>query len=82
MGFPSFSGLQDEEAANFCDDFELACIIARQNEEGMIKMFPFALNAGAKAWYNGISKPIKENWELLKQRFLDQYDPKDQLTTF
>ena len=80
MGFPSFSGLQDEEAADFCDEFELACLIAKKNEEGKLKVFPFSLKAGAKAWYNGISnKHIKEDWKLLKQSFLDQYNPKESI---
>ena len=45
MDFPSFRGSLEEKADDFCDDIGLACIVSRQNEEGMLKMFPFALKA-------------------------------------
>ena len=79
MAFPSFCGLPEEMAEDFCDDFELECIIAKQNEEGKLKMFPFALKAESRAWYNGISKHIKEDWNLLRQKFFEQYNPKESI---
>ena len=66
----SFSGASKECAFNFCDNLELTCVLSRQDEEGMCKMFPHVLKAGAKSWYNGISKTIREDWSLLKQEFL------------
>ena len=33
----------------------------------------------ARAWYNSISKLVKEDWSLLKKSFLERYVPKESM---
>ena len=75
--FPSFHGLNEEDAEDFCNNFELACLLAKYNDSVMLKAFPLVIKGEAKAWYNNISKPIKEDWSRLKESFLERYVPKE-----
>ena len=75
--FPSFPGSNEEDAEDFCDTFELACLLAKYNDGMILKAIPFVMKGEAKAWYNNIGKPIKEDWNLLKESFLERYAPKE-----
>ena len=74
---PSFHGLNEEDAEDFCNNFELACLLANYSDGMMLKAFPLVIKGEAKVWYNNISKPIKEDWSLLKESFLARYAPKE-----
>ena len=73
MDFPLFSGLPDECASNFCDEFELACIVTKRNRE---ETFAFVLKSRAKKWYYELPKAIRSNWDLLKKTFIEEFQPK------
>ena len=75
--FPSFHGLNEEDAEDFCDTFELACLMAKYSDGMMLKIFPLVMRGEARAWYNSISKLIKEDWSLLKKSLLERYVPKE-----
>ena len=75
--FPSFHGLNEEDAEDFCDTFELACLMANYSDELMLTAFPLVMKGEARAWYCSISKLIKEDWSLLKKSFLERYAPRD-----
>ena len=66
FSFPSFHGTTGEDAGNFCDRFELRCVMASYDNSVRLQAFPLVMRGEAKAWYHGISKPIKEDWEFLK----------------
>ena len=72
-----FHGLNEEDAEDFCNNFELACLLAKYNDSMMLKAFPLVIKGEAKVWYNNISKPIKEDWSRLKESFLERYVPKE-----
>ena len=78
-GFPFFYGLNEEDAEDLCDNFELACLLANYNDDMMLRAFPLVMKGEAKAWYNGICKFIKEDWDILKKSFLDRYAPKESI---
>ena len=65
--YPSFQGASEENAEDFCDTFELACLLANYSHELMLTAFPLVMKGEARAWYNNISKLIKEDWSLLKK---------------
>ena len=78
--FPSFHGEEGEDASDFLDKFELACLMLGQdNERAKLRIFSQCLKTGAKNWYNSISKPIKEDWGFLVQSFPDRYLPKESI---
>lgn len=77
--FPSFHGYDGciEGAEDFCDNFELACLLANYSTGKMLKAFPLVMKGEAKAWYKNINKPIKEDWSLLRESFLESYESKE-----
>ena len=75
----SFHRLNEEDAEDFCNTFELACLMAKYNDGMMLRVFPLVMRGEARAWYNNISKLIKEDWSLLKKSFLERYVPKESM---
>ena len=61
---PYFHGLNEEDAEDFCNTFELACLMAKYSDGMMLKIFPLVMRGEARACYNSISKLIKEDWSL------------------
>ena len=77
MAFSSFLVTQEESAIDFLYNFELACLLSDQDHvNSKLRRFSLCLRAGAKDWYNGLSKPIKEDWDLLMQSFSNRFMPK------
>lgn len=75
--FPSFHGLMGEGAEDFCDNFELACLLANYSTGMMLKAFPLVMKGEAEWWYNNLDSVNKSNWSMLKKMFLDQYHPRE-----
>ena len=76
---PSFHGLDGEDATDFCDTFELACLLANYSNEMMLKAFRLVMKEEARTWYDNINKLIKEDWSLLKKSFLERYAPNNSM---
>ena len=77
FSFPSFHGTNGKSAEDFCDTFELACLLANYSNEMMLTAFRLAMKGEARTWYDNISKLIKEDWSLLKKSFLERYAPRE-----
>ena len=78
MAFPLFHGLQGEDALEFCDAFELTCLLP--NEAGydmMLQIVPLVLKGEARWQYNNLDRVNKSNWSTLKKMFLDQYQSRE-----
>ena len=68
--YPNFHGLKEEGASDFCDKFELTCILANQSDEQKCKMFPYLLKETARRWFHGLDEETKWDWLRLKMPFL------------
>ena len=75
--YPKFHGLEGECATNFCDEFELTCLLANQDDEQKCKMFPYLLRAAARQWLHGMDEETRWAWLRLKDAFLDEFDQKE-----
>lgn len=80
LEFPRFYGKEGENGRDFLDSLELSCILAGKDDHAfLLKLFPLALKEGAREWYYGIDKSVKEDWCALKGAFLDKYCPKESM---
>ena len=60
--YPKFHGLKGKCATNFCDEFELTCLLANQDDEQKCKMFPYLLRATARRWLHGVDEETRWDW--------------------
>ncbi|MCO5548816.1 hypothetical protein L7F22_002278 [Adiantum nelumboides] len=53
MSFPTFNGAAGEDAQEFLDNLEIAClVIGRDDDATRLRVFPLLMKAEAKAWFN------------------------------
>ena len=75
--YPKFHGLEGECATNFCDEFELTCLLASQGDEQKRKMFPYLLRAAARQWIHGVNEESRWDWLRLRDAFLNKFNQKE-----
>ncbi|MCO5557441.1 hypothetical protein L7F22_011005 [Adiantum nelumboides] len=72
--FPVFTGKQGEDAADFLDNFEIACVVSgRDDDASRERIFPLLMKMEARSWYNALPQAIKGEWPLLRARFEQRF---------
>ena len=74
ISFPTFTGKVGEDAADFLDNLNIACVISgRDDNVSLLQIFPLLMKVETKSWYNALPQPTKEEWELLRAAFMRRF---------
>ena len=74
ISFPTFTGKVGEDATDFLDNLEIACVISwRDDNISLLRIFPLLMKVEAKSWYDALPQPTKEEWELLRAAFMRRF---------
>ena len=68
--FPSFHGLNEEDAGDFCNNFELACLLAKYNDSVILKAFPLVIKGKQESGTMALASSSKRIGLPLKMPFL------------
>ncbi|MCO5599143.1 hypothetical protein L7F22_053243 [Adiantum nelumboides] len=72
--FPVFTGKQGEDAADFLDNLEIACVVSGRDDDTLReRIFPLLMKMEARSWYNALPQAIKGEWPLLQARFEQRF---------
>ena len=76
---PIFNGLAREDPHTHLKEFHMVCVGMKPNgvdeEQVMLKAFPFSLKGAAKAWFFSILPGSIGTWNAMKKIFLEKYFP-------
>ncbi|MCO5599590.1 hypothetical protein L7F22_053696 [Adiantum nelumboides] len=74
MSFPTFDGAADEDAQEYLDYLEIACLVTgRDDDATRLCVFPRLMKAEAKAWFNTLLPANRGDWAGLKVLFLAKF---------
>ncbi|MCO5549876.1 hypothetical protein L7F22_003350 [Adiantum nelumboides] len=74
MSFPTFNGGAGEDAQEFLDNLEIACLVTGQDDDvTRLRVFPLLMKAEAKAWFNTLLPANRGDWAGLRVLFLAKF---------
>ncbi|MCO5587387.1 hypothetical protein L7F22_041336 [Adiantum nelumboides] len=74
MSFPTFNGAAGEDAQEFLDNLEIACLVTgRDDDATRLHVFPLLMKAEAKAWFNTLLPANRGDWAGLRVLFLAKF---------
>ncbi|MCO5550774.1 hypothetical protein L7F22_004265 [Adiantum nelumboides] len=74
MSFPTFNGAAGEDAQEFLDNLEIACLVTgRDDDATRLRVFPLLMKAKAKAWFNTLLPANRGDWAGLRVLFLAKF---------
>ncbi|MCO5561280.1 hypothetical protein L7F22_014901 [Adiantum nelumboides] len=74
MSFPTFNGAAGEDAQEFLDNLEIAClVIGRDDDATRLRVFPLLMKAEAKACFNTLLPANRGDWAGLRVLFLAKF---------
>ncbi|MCO5598269.1 hypothetical protein L7F22_052361 [Adiantum nelumboides] len=74
MSFPTFNGATGEDAQEFLDNLEIAClVIGRDDDATRLRVFPLLMKAEAKVWFNTLLPTNRGDWARLRVLFLAKF---------
>ena len=74
MAHLTFHGNRGEDATEFFDSLEMACLISGRDDEAIkLRAFALVVKGEARVWFNALGIEQKDTWEALKQSFLRKY---------
>ena len=75
MVFQNFFGRDGESAIDFLDNLEMGFLVSgRDDEVTKVRALPLVLKGEAKTWYLGLDDGVTQNWENLKEAFLQRFE--------
>ncbi|MCO5603880.1 hypothetical protein L7F22_058034 [Adiantum nelumboides] len=74
MSFSTFNGAAGEDAQEFLDNLEIACLVTgRDDDATRLRVFPLLMKAEAKAWFNTLLPANRGDWAELRVLFLAKF---------
>ncbi|MCO5587660.1 hypothetical protein L7F22_041611 [Adiantum nelumboides] len=74
MSFPTFNGAAGEDAQEFLDNLEIACLVIGNDDDATrLRVFPLLMKAKAKTWFNTLLPANKGDWAGLRVLFLAKF---------
>ncbi|MCO5606643.1 hypothetical protein L7F22_060831 [Adiantum nelumboides] len=74
MSFPTFNGAAGEDAQEFLDNLEIACLVTgRDDDATRLRVFPLLMKAEEKVWFNTLLPANRGNWAELRVLFLAKF---------
>ncbi|MCO5607573.1 hypothetical protein L7F22_061770 [Adiantum nelumboides] len=74
MPFPTFNGAAGEDAQEFLDNLEIACLVTgRDDDATRLRVFPLLMKAEAKVWFNTLLPANRGDWAGLRVLFLAKF---------
>ncbi|MCO5592137.1 hypothetical protein L7F22_046133 [Adiantum nelumboides] len=75
MSFPTFNKATGEDAQEFLDNLEIACLVTGHDDDATrLQVFPLLMKADAKAWFNTLLSANRGDWAGLRVLFLAKFD--------
>lgn len=68
-----FHGQITEDAREFLYNFQEYCARHKLSTEEKLNTLRFSLDGDAKAWLLGLSPSVQENYEQVRNKFIEQY---------
>ncbi|MCO5609909.1 hypothetical protein L7F22_064144 [Adiantum nelumboides] len=74
MSFSTFNGAAGEDAQEFLDNLEIACLVTgRDDDATRSRVLPLLMKAEAKAWFNTLLPANRGDWAGLRVLFLAKF---------
>ncbi|MCO5563279.1 hypothetical protein L7F22_016917 [Adiantum nelumboides] len=75
MSFSTFNGAAGEDAQEFLDNLEIACLVIGRDavDATRLHVFPLLMKAEAKAWFNTLLLANRGDWARLRVLFLAKF---------
>ncbi|MCO5597327.1 hypothetical protein L7F22_051403 [Adiantum nelumboides] len=74
MSFPTFNGAAGEDAQEFLDNLEIACLVTgRDDDATRLRVFSLLMKAEAKVWFNTLLPANRGDWTGLRVLFLAKF---------
>ncbi|MCO5585882.1 hypothetical protein L7F22_039816 [Adiantum nelumboides] len=74
MSFPTFNGAAGEDAQEFLDNLEIACLVTgRDDDATRLRVFSLLIKAEAKVWFNTLLPASRGDWAGLRVLFLAKF---------
>ncbi|MCO5550381.1 hypothetical protein L7F22_003865 [Adiantum nelumboides] len=74
MSFPTLNGATGEDAQEFLDNLEIACLVTgRDDDATRLRVFPLLMKAEAKVWFNTLLPANRGDWAGLRVLFLAKF---------
>ncbi|MCO5588639.1 hypothetical protein L7F22_042596 [Adiantum nelumboides] len=78
MAFPTFHGRSDEDATDFMDNFEVACVVfGRDDDVSRLRLFPLLLKAEGRTWFNTLLSAVRADWGCLRMAFMQRFGARE-----
>ncbi|MCO5561116.1 hypothetical protein L7F22_014737 [Adiantum nelumboides] len=74
MSFLTFNGAAGEDAQEFLDNLEIACLVTgRDDDATRLRVFSLLMKSKAKAWFNTLLLANRGDWAGLRVLFLAKF---------
>ncbi|MCO5612756.1 hypothetical protein L7F22_067026 [Adiantum nelumboides] len=74
VSFPTFNGVAGEDAQEFLDNLEIACLVTgRDDDATRLRVFQLLMKAEAKVWFNTLLLANRGDWAGLRVLFLAKF---------
>ncbi|MCO5583693.1 hypothetical protein L7F22_037606 [Adiantum nelumboides] len=74
MSFPTLNGAAGEDAQEFLDNLEIACLVTERDDDATrLRVFPLLMKAKAKVWFNTLLPANRGDWAGLRVLFLAKF---------
>ncbi|MCO5603611.1 hypothetical protein L7F22_057762 [Adiantum nelumboides] len=78
MAFPTFHGRSDEDATDFMDNLEVACVVfGRDDDVSRLRLFSLLLKAEARTWFNTLLPVDRADWGGLRMAFMQRFGARE-----
>ncbi|MCO5591417.1 hypothetical protein L7F22_045400 [Adiantum nelumboides] len=75
MPFPTFHGRSDDNAIDFMENLEVACVVfGRDDDVSSLRLFPLLLKAEARTWCNTLLPTVRADWGGLRMAFMQRFE--------
>ncbi|MCO5563990.1 hypothetical protein L7F22_017645 [Adiantum nelumboides] len=78
MAFPTFHGRSDEDAMDFINNLDVACVVSgRDNDVSSLHLFPLLLKVEARTWFNTLLPTVRADWGGLRIAFMQRFGARE-----